>query len=271
MSIKNIINLKSSVMKRISLVILVMSLLMSSCFKDIFCVRGNGIIETQFRSIPDFSEVENSTSVNVIYKRADTVSLAITAESNLMGYIFTQAVNDKLEIKTSSDGSCLDFNQQPVIIITSPDLNNIILSGSGDFNADTLSGNSAGILITGSGDVNTGVVLCENLIIKVTGSGDTEISNASCQNPDLTISGSGDISIKGNANAGQFVISGSGNINSGEFRVNSANETISGSGNIFTSVMNTLNAVISGSGNIYLKGDPTINQIISGSGRIIKY
>jgi hypothetical protein len=258
-------------MKRISLVILVLTLLMSSCFKDIFCVRGNGIIETQYRNIPDFSEVENSTSVNVIYKRADSVSLTITAESNLIGYIVTQTVNNKLEIKTSSGGSCLDFNQQPVIMITSPELNNIISTGSGDLTADTLSGNSAGILITGSGYVNAGAVLCENLIVKVTGSGDAGISNASCQNPDISISGSGDISVKGNANAGQFVISGSGNINSGEFTINSANETISGSGNIFTSVVNTLNAVISGSGNIYLKGDPVINQIISGSGRIIKY
>jgi hypothetical protein len=258
-------------MKRISFLIIILSLLMSSCFKDIFCVRGNGIVETQFRSIPDFVEVENSTAVNVIYKRADSVSLSVSAESNLMGYIITQTVNDKLEIKTSSGGSCLDFNQQPVIIITSPELNNIISSGSGDFNADTLSGNSAGILLTGSGDVNAATVICENLIIKVTGSGDSDISNASCQNPDLFISGSGDISIKGSASAGQFLISGSGNINSGEFAINSANQTISGSGNIFTTVVNNLNAVISGSGNIYLRGDPVINQIISGSGRIIKY
>jgi len=258
-------------MKRISFVIIILSLLTSSCFKDVFCVRGNGIVETQFRNIPDFVEVENSTAVNVIYKQADSVSLSISAESNLMGYIVTQTVNEKLEIKTSSGGSCLDFNQQPVIIITSPELNNIISSGSGDFNADALSGTSAGILITGSGDVNVAEVGCENLIVKVTGSGNAVMSNVLCQNPDFFLSGSGDISIKGNADAGQFLISGSGNINSGEFTIHSANETISGSGNIFTSVVNSLNAVISGSGNIYLRGDPVINQIISGSGRIIKY
>jgi hypothetical protein len=258
-------------MKRTFLIILALSIIATSCFKDIFCVRGNGIMETQPRSITNFDEVENSTAVNVIYKRADSVSLVINAESNLMGYIITQTVNGRLEIKTNPGGSCLDFHQQPVVMITSPGLNNIISTGSGDINADTLWGNSANILLSGSGDVNTESVICENFIIKVTGSGNVDILDASCENPDLSITGSGDINIKGSAVSGQFLISGSGNINSGELVVNASNVTISGSGNLFTSVVNTLNAVLSGSGNIYLKGDPSINQIISGTGRIIKY
>lgn len=66
-------------------------------------------------------------------------------------------------------------------------------------------------------------------------------------------------------------ITGSGELFAEDFLLKSASVTLSGSGNVFTSVENDLNGVISGSGNIYLKGDPIINKTITGSGRIIKY
>jgi len=86
----------------------------------------------------------------------------------------------------------------------------------------------------------------------------------------MSVSGSGDLNIKGSCDNSKMMVTGSGDIVSDNFLVRTANETISGSGNIHTYVVISLKAVISGSGNIYLKGNPLIDQTITGSGKIIK-
>ncbi len=257
-------------MKNTLIIISLVALCTSSCLKDIICIDGNGIVENQSRDAQAFHQIENSTFADVIYKKADSVSINIRAESNIIGHIITETTNGILEIRTDPGSTCFDRIEQPVITVTSPELNNIILTGSGGIIADELSGNSIIIKSTGSGDLSSGIITCNDLSVTVTGSGDIDIVNASCQNSDLRISGSGDISIRGNCDNGNMRISGSGDIHADEFPLISATETISGSGNIFTRVENSLTAIISGSGNIYLKGNPSINQVISGSGRIIR-
>jgi len=257
-------------MKKIFILVFVMSVTTASCIKDINCINGNGILETQPRNTSAFNHLENSTVADVIYKKADSPGLTVVAESNLLEHIVTEIVNGRLEIRTDPRTICLDYTKQPVITVTSPELKDIELSGSGAFIADTLSGNSNSIKLSGSGDIFISSISCNDLSVTLYGSGNVEITRALCKVADFLIAGSGDIDIKGSSNNGNLRITGSGNINSGQFMLVTANETISGSGNIFTWVENNLTAAISGSGNIYLKGNPAINQTITGSGKIVK-
>lgn len=250
---------------------MVLAISATSCIKDIICINGNGIIETQSRNTSSFNQIENSTEADVIYRQSDVVSITVVAESNLLGHIVTETSNGILKIKTDPWNTCLDYNEQPVITVTSPDLKNIVLSGSGTLVADFMSGNSVIIKLSGSGDIVVENLSCDNLSAALSGSGNIEIADASCKDADILLTGSGNIDIMGKSDNGHLRISGSGSISADEFQLNSATETISGSGNIFTHVISSLTAVISGSGNIYLKGNPSINQTVSGSGKIIKY
>jgi hypothetical protein len=258
-------------MKRIAVIFTVLALSLTSCIKDMICINGNGIIETESRNTSSFNQIENSTLANVIYRQSDEVTITVVAESNLLGHIVTENTNGNLKIRTDSWNTCLDYTERPVITVTSPSLKNIESSGSGDMFADIMSGNSLIIKLSGSGKVVAESLSCNDLSVIISGSGDIEISEAFCQDADFNLSGSGDLDISGTSDKGHFRISGSGDINADEFQINNATENISGSGDIFTFVTNSLTAALSGSGNIYLKGDPTINQNVSGSGRIIKY
>jgi len=258
-------------MKKVTFILVMMAFSATSCIRDLICIEGNGIIETESRNTSSFNQIENSTGADVIYRQSDNVSISVKAESNLLGHIVTETFNGKLRISTDRHVTCIDYHEKPVITVTSPELKNVELSGSGNLFADILSGNSVIIKLSGSGDVIAESLSCDDLSLVISRSGDIEISEASCQDADFNLSGSGDIDIRGESERGHFRISGSGDINSGEFQLSNATETISGSGNIFTWVVNSLTAVISGSGNIYLKGDPSINQNLSGSGRVIKY
>ena len=244
---------------------------LSSCLENLTAIRGNGVITTEIRRTGMFINLENSTSIDIVYKKADTTGITITADENLLDYIVTETFNNTLEIKTRDVNSYLDFTGRPLITITSPVLEKAFFSGSGDFLADEMSGDEVKISLSGSGDIAADNILCTDIILVISGSGTINIKDCLSNSSDIIVSGSGDIQINGQSEDFNLRISGSGAIFAEHFLTGSASIIISGSGNVFTYIENDLNAVISGSGNIYLKGDPQISQTISGSGRIIKY
>jgi hypothetical protein len=253
------------------LTVLFILLTQSSCLKNLLCERGNGIAATEVRRTGVFNKIENSTSIDIIYKRSDTTGITIKADENLLDYIITETNNNTLEIRTRDGNTCLDFDSRPVITITSPGLESIFVSGSGTFVADEMTGNNVSVKMSGSGDLSTDKITCTELTVTLSGSGNMDINNCTSVNSDIYLSGSGSISVSGLSEGAGLRISGSGKIYAANWMLSSADAIISGSGDIFTNVEKTLTALISGSGNIYLKGDPIINQTISGSGRIIKY
>lgn len=258
-------------MNRVILVAVIFVFILTSCLKNIICIDGNGQLATESRQVQEINDLVNSTSIDVIYKRADSVSVTITAESNLIGHIVTSVAGGRLEIKTDPRNACFDYTIRPVITVTSPGLSSAELTGSGSFEADSLSGSKVEIRLTGSGNMYAEHISSDELRIDITGSGDLSVTYAESLISDFRLTGSGNLDISGKANNGVMRVTGSGDVKSVDFEINTATETISGSGNIYTTVLNTLNAIISGSGNIYVRGDPVINQTISGSGRVVDY
>jgi len=246
-------------------------LILTSCVKDLFCVNGNGIIEVERRRLTSFDQIQNSTSFEVVYKKADTLGASIRAEQNIIEYIETHVHDGFLEIRTKPGSICLDCTEQPLITISSPNLKGATISGSGELSADTMAGETVTLKISGSGDLSVHQAICDDSQLTVSGSGSIAISELFCVNSDIQISGSGKITLNGDCETEHLRISGSGNIHAFNFTVQSANITISGSGDAYTNIETYLNGHISGSGNIHVIGDPNFDQIITGSGRIIKH
>lgn len=244
---------------------------LNSCLKNPFCIEGNGIEATKVRRAVSFNKIESTTSIDVIYKKADTIGITIEADENLIDEIITVTDNNTLEIRTRNAGTCLDFNTRALITITSPNLQSVFVSGSSTFIADEMSGRSVSVKLSGSGDISVTKVTATDLTVTLSGSGNIIIGNSVSGNSDIFLSGSGNISVTGQSEVANFKISGSGKINGENWMLSIADIFISGSGDIYANVEQNLTAMISGSGNIYLKGDPIINKTISGSGKIIKY
>lgn len=244
---------------------------LTACFKDLLFINGNGIIKTESHRTGLFYHLENSTSIDVIYKVADTSGITIKADENLLEYIETETYDNTLEIKCRPGYSNFNFTERPLITISSPRLDKAVILGSGAFFADEMSGDEVTLKLTGSGDISAQKVLCRDFTVKITGSGNINISDLETESSDVFLTGSGNFTSRGRCTTGTLKITGSGEIKAENFDVGSASVIISGSGNAYTSIKDNLNAMISGSGNIYLKGDPEIIKTISGSGRIILY
>lgn len=248
-----------------------MLVLLSSCIEDFMIIRGNGISVIESHRTAMFYKLENSTSIDVVYKTGDTTGITIRADENLIDNIITETYDNTIEIKFSPEDHHLDFSVKPLITITSPRLEKAIISGSGALLADTMSGDDVTIKISGSGDISSENVSCKNLSVVITGSGNINIKDCQADFSDIFLTGSGNLNTSGRSADNSIKITGSGALHAENYLLNTASIISSGSGNAFTNIDQKLNAIMSGSGNIYLKGNPEISKTISGSGRIINY
>ncbi len=260
-------------MKRKNIVLLsvIFVIITTSCLKSIFCVKGDRIMTTETRRVSSFYEIENSTSFDIVYRQSDTIGITISAEQNIINYIETNVYHNCLEISTSPATICLDYNERPLITISSPFLSAVFNAGSGAFIGDILTGETVTVKASGSGDITFDMATGDNIDITVTGSGNIELNMAECANYECLITGSGDASVNGGCDDAHFKITGSGNIYASDLVAVNSSVIISGSGNVFTTTTDYLNGLISGSGNIFVEGNPEIDQSITGSGRIINY
>lgn len=273
MSLDESLTINNEDMKN-SLIIVLTGLMLcatTSCIGDMYVIRGNGVSETEVRDADNFFKVENTTAADVIYNKSETPGITITADENIIDFIITETYNNTLVIKTRDWNTHLSFRVKPVITITSPRVEQVILSGSGAFLADELTGTGVNVKMSGSGSLSVTKTTFTTLGVILSGSGNVTLQNCSGNESDINISGSGSVMASGSGNKGNLKISGSGDIFADNLVLKTASATISGSGNCHTNITEALTGVISGSGNIYVTGSPVINQSISGSGRIIKY
>ena len=244
--------------------LLLMILLVSSCYKGWNRIEGNYDVAVETRYLNPFNRVYNEGSFDV-YIIPDTVYyVVIEAESNLISRIATIVKGSNLEVTTNDN---LQNHYPMKVYIHTPDIHGVFLSGSGLIDATDISTPFLEIALSGSGYVNF-VGEAETLYVSISGSGDGVIDAVS-EEIEAKISGSGELQMFGSANKGTYFISGSGEIRAYDLVLQECYADISGSGDMFISVEDYLDVTISGSGSVYYLGDPVIDTHISGSGNVI--
>ncbi len=226
---------------------IVIVLLFNACEKALHCIDGNGNLVSENRGSVPFNRMMLEGAFDIYVIQDDYTKLEVEAESNLMPFIETHVVNNRLEIGFEDD-RCIDNNYPIRIKVRTPDLNSISLSGSGDIVMNNFNSESMKIEIIGSGDVEAGLQV---------------------NSLEVGITGSGDVRLWGSADIGEYSISGSGSIQAYEMILNECYARISGSGSMFVYATDFLDVVISGSGSVYYDGNPELSTSISGSGSVI--
>jgi hypothetical protein len=211
-------------------------------------VRGSGDTLTETRNETNFHALDITIPGRVEVRIADSFSVEITCEENIIDYIETEVDNGVLKI--NFDRNVYDVDDL-VIKLTAPSWDAFEISGSCDVEVkDSISGDELVVDISGSGNLRTAV--------------------ADFNTSDISISGSGDVFLKGSANEFDCSVSGSGNLEAFGFQVKTAKANVSGSGDVEISVSDNLDATVSGSGSVRYKGDPVVNKNVSGSGTVKK-
>lgn len=240
---------KTAGIKTVRLLILGMVILFfstTSCIDD-FTIRGNGISATEGRITTDFHKVKSSGAFDVHITNGAETEVVVIAEENIIQYIETYVSGNTLNIDIQ--GLRNVKNRLPMeVYITTPELNGIKQSGSGQITSDYFYSSDVEIVLSGSGNISTAF---------------------ESEEIDALISGSGRLELFGVAERGDFSISGSGRIGAYEMSLRSCEAKISGSGSMWINAEQYIHAAISGSGNVHFYGNPEVDLHVSGSGDVI--
>ena len=241
-------NKTKNIMKKISVLIIVIAFSTSINAQWFNKVRGNGNMITKIRNVGEYEKVAVGGSFNVKLVAGTEGKVIIKIDENLLKYLITEVKDDKLKIKWKKGTNVHSRNK---ILITVPfrDINAVSLAGSGDIYSDA-------------------IIKADNFSTALAGSGDIKLK-VDANHVKAAISGSGDIYLQGNTNSMRGSIAGSGDVHAYDLISKEADISIAGSGGIKISVSDTLKARISGSGNIYYKGNPKKQDVkVSGSGNV---
>lgn len=229
----------------ISSALLILSLLLTSCFEDGICVNADGNIVTESVSLPAFSGVKLGTKGKINLILGDSIMVEVTGSENIVDLLDMDVTGDVLKIDVNN--RCTR-NTDLVFDITLPELTSVTISGAGEIVTDSL------FTVT-------------DIAVDISGSGSIDLS-LDADHIETGISGSGDMNLSGTANSLSSRISGSGDVYAFGLDVLSADLRINGSGGMQVNVADELKAKISGSGDIFYKGTPAITVDISGSGKL---
>ena len=211
--------------------------------------------EEQSRKVEPFNEISLRIAAKVHLEQGNKQNLEIVAKPSTLEEIITEVKDGKLIIRfPNKDFFWKTFQPGEITIyITTPEINGLGVSGSGDIIAEN--------------DIKTKI-----LDLGVSGSGNIRLSSLSAEQVKTAISGSGDIVLAGENPAQDLsvAISGSGNLKAMNYKADDVSVKIAGSGNVDIEAIKNLYVRLAGSGNVTYKGNPLIDQSIAGSGRVKK-
>lgn len=241
-------------MKKISILFVLLtaiSMSFTSCFKDLWCIQGEGdIIEVEL-DLDDFNAIEASGAFDIYISQGDSQSVTAKGHENIIDQLETFVSGETWEAELNDEFCYRDY--QLALYITIPSLESITITGS-------------------SKVVVEDFVNQQSLELTITGSGDAEFNDfLGAKTFDIKISGSGDVDCRGDFDQLEdfnIDITGSGNIDAFKAVTKRCDIDIAGSGNCEVYVEDSLNIDISGFGDIYYKGNPSITTDITGSGNL---
>ena len=239
----------------------------------LFVLTGCTTVEGQSSQVRSFNGIDGvallgSGDVDITFGNKEEIT--IHAPVDLIPYLLTEKKDGTLYIGKRKKGwkKYRSFNEKVHYDLVLKQLTHISVSGSGDIDAEKLSGKKCSVKVSGSGNIEVNQIRSDKLKVIVSGSGDIDINDLSANFLGVSINGSGDIDINGKADELDATISGSGDFTGNELKSENVLINIYGSGDAGVWATESLDVHVSGSGDVTYQGRPTVNSRVTGSGDI---
>lgn len=214
------------------------------------CVGGGGgPTVTREVEVEDVTSVELAASGDLTVRRGDTPSLTVRASQGAQDRLVQEVRDGVLVLDARGSFGFQDLGDVEYELVLG-ELQQVVVSGSGD--------------VTGS-DVSGAV-----LRVSITGSGSVEIDGVDAEQVQAAIDGSGGVELSGRTGSAAFGIEGSGSIDAEDLRADEVDASIGGSGSVEVRAERRLAASIGGSGTVTYTGDPEVTSEVDGSGDVVR-
>ncbi len=221
-------------------------------------LSGQAATATETRSVPEFTAIAASGSVNLSISQGPVASVQVSADDKILSQIETVVEAGKrgptLLIRLKREGSGWSWgwsNTGPIkVVVVTPKLTGLASSGSGDIRVDALQ--------------------TPTLQLSVSGSGNALLVGLNTDELGISIAGSGDVRGDGRATKLSISVAGSGDVRLAELRSDEVTVKIAGSGDAAVQAQKTLTVSIAGSGDVSYAGEATVKSSVAGSGTVKK-
>ena len=153
------------------------------------CEKGSGSVVSEERPTESFHSIEIRGAMDVQITQDSFHAIVIEAQPNILQKITSWVSNERLVLDIDD---CIRNHKDIRVFITMADVQNLYISGAGDFTAtNTLVADYLDLRIDGSGDIDLNVQMDE-VRSRIDGSGDIRLLG-STNSHDIEIDGSGDV------------------------------------------------------------------------------
>ncbi len=229
---------------------------------------GSGHLQQESRQVQNFDQISLSIAARVLLTQADSESLEISAEENLLPYIHSKVENGVLVLYLEPEFASLQPTEEILITVSAKSIEALTVNGSGKIESEKLNSKNIKLTVNGSGTIDINQLEAEQISASLSGSGEIRLGTAQAQNINLRIDGNGKYVLSGKTSTAGLLINGSGRIQAQNLECQTAQTEINGSGTITVWTSEQLNASITGSGRIVYRGSGKVSKTIIGSGNI---
>ncbi|MBB6372654.1 DUF4252 domain-containing protein [Chryseobacterium shigense] len=225
--------------------------------------NNSSYLNGEARNVGEFSGINVSTGVNVVFKQESPVSVKVIADADKLQYIITKVENGILKVYVDNKGvKNLRFKNLNVNI-SSPRMDNIKVSSGASFSAVNSVNENSLVIDVSSGANLKGNFKAANTLDIGTSSGANIRAGVTAGNIMLKASSGSNTAIEGKADNGIIDISSGALCKADEFRLNSLEAEATSGGNLSVNVSTKLKVKASSGGLVKYKGRPEIESNIS--------
>jgi len=225
--------------------------------------NNSSYLSGESRNVGDFSAIQVSTGVNVVFKQESPTSVKVIADADKLQYIMTKVENGMLKVYIDNKGQKNLKFKNISVNVSSPRLSEIRTSSGGTFTGvNTIRENNL-ILDTSSGSVVKGDFEVSNTTNVETSSGSNVKAMIKTKMINVKSSSGSDAVLEGLANSGVIDISSGAVCKAENFVLKTLDAEATSGGAISVTVSDKLNVKASSGGSIKYKGNPQIDSKIS--------
>jgi len=217
----------------------------------------------EIRNVGEFSGIQVSTGVNVVFKQESPTSVKVIADADKLQYIITKVENDVLKVYIDNKGvKNLKFKNISVNV-SSPRMNNIKASSGASFTTvNTVNGSTLKIDASSGAAVKGKFSVSNNTDVEAT-SGSSIKAEINSGNIVIKSSSGSDTAFSGYADTGIIDVSSGASCKAENLRIASAEAESTSGGSLTVNVTNKLKVRASSGGSVKYRGNPEIDSSIS--------
>jgi predicted small secreted protein len=171
--------------RRTLLVAALVALSATTAACDLVGTRGEGAVKSETRQTDAFSRVESGGGIHVSIGIGDASALEVRAQGNLLPLITTEVVDGTLRIQSSE---AYTTSETIEVILTTPELERIVLSGGSRGTIDDLSSDAFDVELNG-GSVLTASGTASTVTLQVSGGSVAELEALTAATITVDLSG----------------------------------------------------------------------------------